>query len=235
MISHTWLLLSDSALPLGSFAFSSSLESYAAHAPKPTPPARELVARFLGLSLKSTASAILPFIVASYKDPSRCAAFDDELDANTLCTVARRASTNQGRALMAVWDKSLSATLTAGKEEERKWVEIFKLATRKGEASGHFGITWGLICRSSGLSLEDVCYVFMFNHCKAVLSAAVRLGLIGPYHAQAVLALRGTQEQIQAAILEGKRRELEDAGQTVPVLDLYQGRHELLYSRVFNS
>jgi urease accessory protein UreF len=31
---------------------------------------------------------------------------------------------------------------------------------------------------------------------------------------------------------EDKRRQL---GQTVPVLNLYQGRHELPYSRVFNS
>jgi len=29
--------------------------------------------------------------------------------------------------------------------------------------------------------------------------------------------------------------EPEDAGQVVPVLDLWVGRHELLYSRIFNS
>ncbi|KAF8532224.1 urease accessory protein UreF [Trichophaea hybrida] len=235
MISHTWLLISDSALPLGSFAFSSSLESYVAHASKPAPSARELVTTFLGLSLKSTTYTILPFIINAYTNPSDSAILDDELDASTSCNVARRASTSQGRALMTVWDKSLSASLSASDSEERQWVDEYKHSIRKGEASGHFGIAWGVICRASGLQLEDVCYVFMFNHCKAVLSSAVRLGLIGPYHAQAMLALERTRKQIQAALTEGKMISVDDMGQTVPVLDLYQGRHELLYSRVFNS
>jgi urease accessory protein len=171
MISYIWLLISGSALPLGSFAFSSSLESYVVHIPIPLD------------------SAIL----------------DNELDTSTPCNVARHASTSQGRTLMTVWDKSLSASLAAFDSEERQWVDRYKHFVRKGKASGHFGIAWGVICRASGLQLEDVCYVFMFNHCKAVLSAAVRLGLIGPYHAQAVLVLKWTREKIQTPLTEGKK------------------------------
>ena len=92
-----------------------------------------------------------------------------------------------------------------------------------------------MVCRAAGLDIDDVCYVFMFNHCKAVLSAAVRLGLIGPYQAQAILALEGTRAEIESALKEGRRRRVDEVGQCVPVMDLWQGRHELLYSRVFNS
>jgi urease accessory protein len=34
---------------------------------------------------------------------------------------------------------------------------------------------------------------------------------------------------------EGWERETEDAGQCVPVMDVWVGRHERLYSRIFNS
>jgi len=77
--------------------------------------------------------------------------------------------------------------------------------------------------------------VFLLNHTKALLSAAVRLNVIGPYAAQNILAAPETLEMIQRAQGVGLRVGVEEAGQTVPTLDLYQGRHELLYSRVFNS
>lgn len=77
--------------------------------------------------------------------------------------------------------------------------------------------------------------MFLLNHTKALLSAAVRLNLIGPYVAQRILAAPETLEVVQRAQETGLRVGVEEAGQTVPILDLYQGRHELLYSRVFNS
>ena len=117
-------------------------------------------------------------------------------------------------------------------------MQAYARAVRCGEAGGgHLAVAWGLVCRAAGLfAVDHVCYVFLLNHCKAVLSAAVRLGLIGPYHAQAVLALASTRRAIEAAVAAGKAvGPVHNAAPTVPVLDLYQGRHELLYSRVFNS
>lgn len=78
-------------------------------------------------------------------------------------------------------------------------------------------------------------YVFMLNHAKAVLSAAVRASVMGPYQAQKVLASKMLQDQIVKQIEQEWDTEPEDAGQVVPVLDLWVGRHELLYSRIFNS
>jgi len=258
MIPYTWLVLSDSALPLGSFAFSSGLESYVAHRARPSsavgaalpplPPLPPPLPHFLRLSVHSLASAVLPFVVAAHGSSAATATataadLDDVFDASTLCPVARRASTAQGRALITVHDRALRAATThsdggageAGEAEAGDAVERYKLAVRKGEASGHFAVAWGLVCSELGLALEDTLHVFAFNHAKAVVSAAVRLGLVGPYQAQAVLASQETRSLVEAAVDVGRRIAVEDAGQSVPMLDLYQGRHELLYSRVFNS
>jgi urease accessory protein len=120
--------------------------------------------------------------------------------------------------------------------ELRDCVKAYKAAFRKpGEAQGHLPVAWGLICRAAGLGLADVQYIFVLNHAKAVLSAAVRLGAIGPYESQKTLAGEETRRLLMEAVERGGRLGTEEVGQTVPAVDLWQGRHELLYSRVFNS
>ena len=85
------------------------------------------------------------------------------------------------------------------------------------------------------MSLEQTAYVFMLSHVKALLSAAVRASMFGPYHAQNVLASVEVQEGIRKVIRREWETKIEDAGQSVPVMDLWVGRHEMLYSRIFNS
>lgn len=85
------------------------------------------------------------------------------------------------------------------------------------------------------MSIEQTAYVFMLSHVKALLSAAVRASIFGPYHAQKLLASREVQEGIQKVIGRKWHTRVEDAGQSVPVMDLWIGRHEMLYSRIFNS
>jgi urease accessory protein len=75
----------------------------------------------------------------------------------------------------------------------------------------------------------------MLSHVKALLSAAVRAGMFGPYHAQKVLSSVEVQEGVREVIEREWDTKIEDAGQTVPVIDLWVGRHEMLYSRIFNS
>jgi urease accessory protein len=58
---------------------------------------------------------------------------------------------------------------------------------------------------------------------------------MGPYQAQSVLADAELQARIRGLVEEGWERGVEDAGQSVPVMDLWVGRHEKLYSRIFNS
>ncbi|TVY55803.1 putative urease accessory protein UreF-like [Lachnellula cervina] len=237
---HFLLLLSDSALPLGSFAFSSGLESYLAH----TRPASSFPA-FLNFSLASYASTTLPFVLATHRNPIDLVELDDTLDAAIMCTVGRRASAAQGRALLSIWDRSFSTAVpvgdTAGVVEVLKEFSVLLRSTSSvvsGDlptASAHLGPVFGVVACVLGMSLQQTAYVFMLSHVKSLLSAAVRASVFGPYHAQKVLASVEVQDGIRQAIAREWDTKIEDAGQSVPVMDLWIGRHEMLYSRIFNS
>ncbi|KAL2887774.1 putative urease accessory protein UreF [Ceratocystis lukuohia] len=232
---HFLLLLADSALPLGAFAFSSGLESYVAHT-------RGTFDSFLPLSIDSFAATTLPYALAAFRKPADVAVIDDAFDAALVCTVGRRASTAQGRALLAVWEKSF---LPAASETARvtlapfcalmKTVPKFHRPGDIPRASGHLAPVFGCVSRLVGLPERQAAYVFVLAHVKALLSAAVRANMFGPFQAQKVLASPEVLHLVNKAIDREVHTPYEKAGQTVPVMDLWMGRHELLYSRIFNS
>ncbi|OAA64440.1 urease accessory protein [Niveomyces insectorum RCEF 264] len=135
---HFLLLLSDSALPLGSFAFSSGLESFLAHekaaasadgagARRPGPGGRSgsaalpfvLAAHDAAVQLLSSSSAAAAEASSSSSSSSSplptftaaLAALDDTFDATLVCTVGRRASVAQGRALLSIWERAFAPAL----------------------------------------------------------------------------------------------------------------------------
>ncbi|XWX00068.1 hypothetical protein V2A60_008085 [Cordyceps javanica] len=236
--THFLLLLSDSALPVGSFAFSSGLESFLAHSPR-----HATFSSFLPLSLSSFASTTLPFVLAAHRCPAALAALDDQLDAAIVCTVGRRASTAQGRALLSIWERSFRSVVpgAGGGGGAEEVLRDFAALLRQSSGmdlplvSGHFAPLFGAVCAVVGLSLRQTAYVFMLSHVKALVSAAVRASMFGPYQAQKVLAGGRVQDMINAAIDQEWETPVEEAGQSVPVMDLWIGRHEVLYSRIFNS
>ncbi|KAH7122588.1 hypothetical protein B0J11DRAFT_343683 [Dendryphion nanum] len=248
---HALLLLSDSALPLGSFAFSSGLESYLAHHKPSLPSTSQLPAfqTFLRLSLATLASTALPYVLAGYRTPCDIETLDNDFDASTPCTVARRASIAQGRALLAVWDRSFKIQYaTSSIRNPVDHVEgvasmpavealtLFSERLRKSDQiNAHLAPLWGLVTRILSVPLRDSAYLFLFSHARTVISAAVRASVMGPYQAQAVLASANLQDRIRQLVEEGWLKTVEDAGQCVPVMDLWVGRHEKLYSRIFNS
>lgn len=244
---HNLLLLADSALPLGSFAYSNGLESFLAHH-KPLPVGTTqilLLHKFLGLSVQSLAFTTVPYVLAAFRDPLALMDLDNDLDASTTCTVARRASVAQGRALLSVWDKSLAAGARTSFPESIEAPTVIETFAQDLEESshgqgritvnGHLGPLWGVVCLALGLNLEESAYLFLLNHAKAILSAAVRASVMGPYLAQKILAGHQLQEQIRKCLESIWLTRPEDAGQVVPMLDIWVGRHEMLYSKLFNS
>ncbi|KAK0383498.1 hypothetical protein NLU13_9409 [Sarocladium strictum] len=233
--THFLLLLSDSALPLGSFAFSSGLESYLSHGPRGT----TSFASFLPSSLSTYASTSLPFVLAAHREPKRLAELDDQLDAAVVCTVGRRASVAQGRALLSIWERSFRATVSPGAETAvlKEYSALLRSCSSDEipVASAHLAPLFGAVCSVMGLSLRQTAYVFMLGHVKALVSAAVRASMFGPFQAQKVLASENVPRWIDMLIKREWSTPVEEAGQTVPVMDLWIGRHEVLYSRIFNS
>ncbi|KAJ5980047.1 hypothetical protein N7481_007345 [Penicillium waksmanii] len=253
---HALLLLSDSALPLGSFAYSSGLESYLAHN-KPSRRTNPVTSfhHFLKLSIASIASTSLPYVLAGYRRPETLDTLDNDLDASTPCIVAQRASVAQGRALIGVWERAFRVSFASPSPEGEQTtdtgvtaaitaIDEFSSALKSSFEDvdeydlgprGHFAPLWGVACRAMGLDLQQTAYTFVLNHAKAVLSAAVRASVMGPYQAQNILASQSLQDTIMGRIEREWNTEPEEAGQVVPALDLWVGRHELLYSRIFNS
>jgi urease accessory protein len=112
------------------------------------------------------------------------------------------------------------------------FTHVFKTTAR---LNAHLAPLWGLITRILHIPLHDAAYLFLFSHARTVVSAAVRANVLGPYQAQSVLGSGELQLRIRELVEEGWERCPEDAGQCVPVMDLWVGRHEKLYSRIFNS
>ena len=215
---------------------------------------------FVSLSLKSLASAILPYLLAAYRSPARLQELDDELDACVLCQVGRRASIAQGRALLTLWQRALkhgypvSEASTALQGITVGLVSGIGSSSAKGDSSApmpegketpqqlevqyhaHFPLIWATVCAAMGLDQHSCSYLFLFNHAKAVVSAGIRASVVGPYAAQQLLGSQWLREELGRVIERfGAEVKLEDAGQSVPLMDLWLGRHEMLYSRIFNS
>ena len=237
--SHNLLLLSDSALPLGSFAFSSGLESYLAHRPSRPAPS---IYPFLALSLSSIAGTTLPYLLAAHRAPSLLPSLDDTLDACTLCLVARRASIAQGRALLTLWERAFQGTVppeSSGSLALASFSEELKSvgpgASEFDGVNGHYAPVWAVVTSAMGISVQESAYAYLFNHAKTIVSAAVRASVMGPYQAQGVLVGAWLRDEIARCMRAHWEIKVEDAGQVVPLMDLWIGRHEVLYSRIFNS
>jgi urease accessory protein len=254
--NHIFYLLTDSALPLGSFAYSSGLESFQEHhkrVQQQSEPGKEsrsanqmaLLDKFLCLSIEAVAFANMPYLLSAFRNPAALRMLDNDLDASTPCQVASRASRAQGGALLMLWKKSLaSAPLPQSAQCLKGAKALNDFASNLATCYGHFAPLWGVICLATGQSIEQAAYVFLLNHARAVLSAALRTkaSVIGQFHQYAVLGgahlLPGGQtlhQLVRGCLAKVWNLGPEDACQVVPSMDLWIGRHDLLYTRVFNS
>ncbi|KAG9501155.1 hypothetical protein J7337_006839 [Fusarium musae] len=174
----------------------------------------------------------------AHRDPESLPQLDDQLDAAIICTVGRRASVAQGRALLGIWERSFRASCPdVDGKPLREFAALLRRESQKEVplVSAHLAPLFGAICALVGLGLRQTAYVFMLSHVKALISAAVRASVFGPYQAQKVLAGQQVQKMIDDMIDREWNTPVEEAGQTVPLMDLWIGRHETLYSRIFNS
>ena len=268
--SHPLLLLTDSALPLGSFAFSSGLESYLAHHSPIHNAQASTLPHYLALSLRSLASTTLPYLLAAHANPGQLQDLDSQLDACTLCPVGKRASVAQGRALLTLWERALrsssisssrSSSDSSASSPARQALAEFSTAMKLASATphadadldadpdadeeaeelspfppqAHFPLIYAAVCSAMGLTPHETAYTFLLNHAKAVMSAGVRASVTGPYAAQALLASGWLKGEIEALMEKEWGKRVDEAGQSVVMVDVWLGRHELLYSRIFNS
>jgi urease accessory protein len=220
MSSSPWLVwqLVDSAFPTGAFAHSGGLES-----------AWQLgqvagaddVWQYVQDSVLQAGSATLPLVNAVHRAPERVAAMDALADAFLINAVANRASRVQGRSLLAT-----AARVWPGQP-------IAALQEALADRSAHVAPVTGAVFGALGVPLETAQHVVLFGAARIVLSAAVRLGIVGSYEAQRLQAAVGLfAAKVQRRVADATD---DDLAHTAPLVDLFQGAHDRLYSRLFQS
>jgi urease accessory protein len=97
----------------------------------------------------------------------------------------------------------------------------------------HFAPVFGAGLRRFEFSAELVARMFFFNHLRSILAAAVRLNIVGPMEAQMLQhRFAPTMETIRQRC---ETLSVDEIAQTAPLLDLWQGAQDRLYSRLFQS
>jgi urease accessory protein len=218
MTTSTWLLLqlSDGAFPSGAFAHSFGLEA--------TTVLGGLrdgeVSIFLDASLRQIASAALPFVRSATIAPTRLAELDGAYDATLPMLAPNQASRAQGRALASA--------------ASRVWDVTSPIADHaRGAGPAHHAPVFGALFGTLGIDPDDAIAAYLHGSARGILSAAVRLGLLGPLEAQHLLAERGPLLDV---LREGARElDIDKAAQTAPLLELFAALHDRLDGRMFQS
>ncbi len=224
---NDWLLwqLADSAFPTGGFAHSLGLEAAWQHGEVRN---RTELVSFIEAGLQQLGHAALPFMSATFDSPEKLDEFDQLCDVFTMNHVANRASRAQGRAFLTAVERIFPArdVSSANGQSVPKRPE--------GRAPfAHFAPVFGALMRELAVPRQTAARLFFFNHLRSVFAAAVRLNIIGPMEAQKLqqqLSLKAEEILIRCESLT-----LDDLAQTSPLLDLWQGAQDRLYSRLFQS
>jgi urease accessory protein len=208
MTSWIVLQLADSAFPTGGFAHSAGLEAHVQRGELAS------VERFCREHLEQTARGSLPMVGAVHAEPARLAEVDAFARATLWSHVAARASKNQGRALLDIAHRSFGVAKVAGIE-------------------GHLAPVFGYVTRMLGVDRDEALATYLHLALRGVLSAAVRLGCVGPSEAQALH--RHLHPALDAALASARALTLADVAQTSPLIELIGATHDRLYSRLFQS
>jgi urease accessory protein len=209
-----WMLwqLADSAFPIGGFAHSGGLEASWQHGEVRN--ASEL-AGLLETSLRQLGHASLPFVCAAHDDPGNLPVLDQRCDSFITNHVANRASRMQGRTFLSSTDR------------------IFPGRRLAPPPRGHFAPIFGAVARTLGLERCRAGRMFFFQHLRGLISAAIRLGIVGPMEGQALQ--HRTVPAAHEILAQCDALPVAEAAQTAPLLEIWQGTQDRLYSRLFQS
>jgi urease accessory protein len=220
------LQLCDTAVPIGTFAFSSGLETYTQQGLIDNASTlREWLETLLhhGVCGSHLLPVALAYRAAAGADWPQLIRLDQQLSAMKHARELREASMKTGQSLL-----KLARQVWPGATVERLYT-----MQQQGTLAAHHALVLGVLGRELGwderLSVEAAGYQWL----SGMVSAALRLLPLGQLAGQRLLAsLLASLPPIATAIA---RQGWEDLSSAVPEFDIRAMQHETLYSRLFQS
>jgi len=233
-----WQLL-DSTFPAGAFAHSGGLEA-ARKWNFVTGP--DDMREFLRHNLVQTGRSLIPFVSECHLNFERLHSLDTELDAFLSNHVTNRASRAQGRAFLAAAEIAFSSRNGRGSDkdldhqtESRRgwWLSELRDQMSNRQIKAHLPVVFGAITRLLEIPLQTAIRIFLYTSARDLISAAVRLNIVGALEGQSIQF--EIAELIERTAINAESLSFRDAAQTASVIDLLQGTHDRLYTRLFQS
>jgi urease accessory protein len=219
---NDWIVwqIADSAFPIGGFAHSGGLEAAwrAGYVPD-----QHALGHFVHSNLHQCAAGIVPLSLMAFRDEANVGRADELCDLFLNHPVPNRASRSLGRSLVAMMRQICPEDGSGG----------FDGPGGKDIRPVHFAVAMGAVCRILSIPETQVSRLMIFMSMRSVISAGIRLGIIGPLAGQSLqLRLSPVAETLASRAL---RISPEEIAQTSPMADLLQGCQDRLYSRLFQS
>jgi urease accessory protein len=218
-----FLQLADSAFPTGGFAHSAGLEAAVQTGEVVGALGDRGLSRFVAASLWQVGLGALPFVTAGHagaESIEQVERLDSASDAFLASAVQNRASRTQGRALVSTCARIFELRELDRLVKERRIV-------------AHLAPLFGATAARLGASRAETQELTLHLALRSVLSAAVRLGVIGPHEGQRIHHAHGPLlDEILAACSE---LGADEVAQPAPLFELIGSLHDRLYSRLFQS
>lgn len=216
-----WLELQDGTFPAGRFVHSAGLEAWLnAHPGAGEDAVRSVVAAHLAGSV-ATLDAV--FLSSAWRDPERAPGLDEHLTAYKTSAAARSASEGAGRQL------AFAATRVVPGADRLAYLG----AVADEVVPGNQAVVDGVLSRHVGVGVEDAVLGYLRGAAAGLLSAAVRLGRIGPLSARRIgFAMHPDVAALTQVALGTAEADVYTA---TPDLEIHAMRHERSTGRLFTT
>ena len=220
----TLMQLSDSFFPSGSYTLSHGLESLIQHNSIQQP--EDLISFIRILLHNKIATCDLVALIHAYcgsaeDDLAKVKEADERLFAQSAIAINRQTQRQSGRALLMV----------ARSTWQHQQLTILS-SDRDGFNCLH-PVVFGVVANIAGLNQTDTALAYLHGLVTGLVSAAIRLGILGHLQGQKILLNLATD--METACVTASSMNLDRMWSCTPTIDLAQMRHTKLNTRIFAS
>lgn len=214
-----YIHFADSAWPVGSFAYSSGLEAMTKFGQLGSISDLE---RYLDSSLDQWLHFDIQILYSLFSEKEFVEAME-LYHISTRTPSIRKAAETQGR----TWMRLLEVT------HREVDIEEIKTLFRQHQIKPYFIGVYALVMKALNYNVEETSDLYLYTLQRDQISAAIRLGLLGPSSAHAMLS--HSLKKISYKYNKTKTYHYTQAMRILPVSDVAQIAHANLYSKLFRN